>query len=64
MAVTPKDGWENTVPARSYERSVATIKFRSYGQTSSSLVSASQHRIVATIFASNVPTRSFSKSLL
>jgi len=38
MAVTPKNGLGKYGPARSYERTVATIKFRSYWRTSSSLV--------------------------
>jgi len=64
MTVTPKNGWENTAPARSYECSVYAIKFYSYRHTSPPLFSASQRQMVAAVFASDVPSKSLEKLIV
>jgi len=64
MAVTPKNGLGKYGPARSYERTVATINSARTGGRVHLWFSASQHQIVPTIFASNVPTREFLEKLV
>jgi len=61
MTVTPKNGWENTAPARGYECGAATIKIplvQAHESSSGFCRSAPNGR---GNFASNVPRRSHEK---